>query len=120
MRRLAAVLLLSGCASMPPDELAWQALHAVDTAQTVQIARSTCYWEEAPGTEQLIGHHPSTAGALTWGIGSALAHWGVSAWLTEHGPHWARPLWNAVTIGRTAYYVKNNHDQGIGLTGTDC
>lgn len=123
MKRAALLLAaLTGCAEVPREEYAYQALHAIDAAQTVQIARSrsNCFWESAPGTEQLIGKYPSTSEALWWGIGSAAAHLGVSLWLDRHAPRWVYTGWQAITISRTAYYVGNNARQGIGITGSDC
>lgn len=118
--RLLLCLTLSGCASTPREEIVYQSLHLIDSLQTVQIARSNCHWEDAPGTKQIIGEHPSTAGAIAWGVGAGLAHWGVSHWLEDHGPRWAYWLWEGVTIGRTSYYIKQNNDQGIGLTDSNC
>jgi hypothetical protein len=112
---------LTSCAHLQPAEIAYQSLHVIDTLQTIQIARSTCYWENAPGTQQLIGKHPGTAGAIAWGIATALSHYGITRWMeASDAPGWAKVLWQAVTIGRTSYYVKNNYEQGIGLTGSGC
>ena len=119
---LLAACLTTACTEIPREEYGYQLIHLVDSAQTVQIARSKsdCFWESAPGTEQLIGKHPSTSGALMWGIGAAAAHLGVSMWLEDHAPRWVYTSWQSVTIGRSAYYVGNNFRQGIGVTGSDC
>lgn len=123
MRRaaLGVAMLVAGCAELPRAELAWQAVHAVDVAQTVQIARAPCYRESDPVTSAAIGEHPSTAGALTWGVGVAALHAGVTL-LLERGdaPAWVRAAWQAVTIGNSAYFVKNNAEQGIAPWGAPC
>jgi hypothetical protein len=86
----------------------------------VQIAKSSCDHEDGFVTEQIIGEHPSTGGAIAWGIGAAAAHFGISKYLEHHGPHWIYVGWEAVTIGRSTYYVTDNFHKGIGVTGTDC
>jgi hypothetical protein len=116
-------LLLSGCAEVPREEYAWQALHLVDTAQTVQIARSShnCFHENQNQSGWLIGENPTVAGALTWGLGYALGHAYITKLMVEHDwPQWIQQTWQITTVGAAAYDVKNNFDQGIGVTGSDC
>jgi hypothetical protein len=124
MKAFALVFLLVGCANTPPltrAELTWQALHAADSLQTVQIARSDCFRESNAVTGRLIGDHPSTAGAIGWGVGMAVAHYGVTRWLESiDAPRWMLGTWQAMTIVDTADAVKQNHDQGIGLIDTSC
>lgn len=117
--------LLAGCSTvreMSPQEKLWQALHAVDSAQTLQIARHPdCYREIGWGTQELIGEHPSEVNVVAWAIGSAAAHAWVSSWLEDHhAPKWAQWTWHTLTIARSADYVKNNFEQGLSPTGAHC
>lgn len=117
----ALAFMLAGCSSVPRAELAWQALHAVDVAQTVQIARSDCFWEDDPITSKLIGEHPSTGEAIAWGVAWGGLHLGVTRMLEAwEAPRWAQVGWQALTIGNTLSAVKNNIDQGILPWDSDC
>jgi hypothetical protein len=112
-------LLLSGCAEVPREEYAYQAIHLVDVAQTVQIARSSCFHENH--SAMLIGDHPSVSGALAWGLGFAAGHALITKEMRRHDwPQWLQWTWQSLTVGAAAYDVKNNHDQGIGVAGSDC
>lgn len=118
---LALVVAAAGCAGVPRDEVAWQLLHAVDVAQTAQIAESRCYRESDPLTSQLIGEHPELGGVLVWGVGLAVLHAGVTSLLERvEAPSWARVAWQSVTIANSAYAVKNNGEQGIHPWGSGC
>jgi hypothetical protein len=120
-RHLLLAFGLAGCQSLPPAEYAWQAVHAVDVAQTVQIARSPCFQESDAATAALIGEHPSTAGALAWGFGLAAIHAGVTVGLERiDAPRWVRASWQVLSVANTARFVKQNADQGIGPFGADC
>lgn len=122
---LLGVLLLTGCAALPPDsklpEAAYQALHAVDFAQTVQIARSPdCYHESDPLTKRLIGEYP-TEGQVraAWALTSAL-HLAITGWLDREvdatdSKAWriARGAWHVVTIADAGREVVHNHSLGL-------
>ena len=56
---LAIVLSAVGCKSMPNEEIMWQALHAIDFAQTMSIASDPCYVESGAFTSRVIGEDPS-------------------------------------------------------------
>lgn len=130
---LSAALLggvfLSGCASwqaLPTDvkaeEITWQSLHAVDTAQTVSIARdhSGCYYESV--TDPLIGKHPAPAAVIAWSAGWSIVHYGITAWLNEHEHPTLTRVWQALTIGSTARWVVHNQEIGVRAFGPneDC
>lgn len=105
---------------MPREEYAWQGLHLIDSLQTVQIARNECFHEDGFGTEQLIGERPNMSGAIAWGVGAALAHFGISKYLEHHGARWIYVGWQSVTIARSSYYVRDNFEKGIGVSESDC
>lgn len=116
---IACGALLSGCQSVPPayGEAAWQALHAVDTAQTLHVARSPeCYYERAPLTRALVGAHPSEAEVAAVMLGYALLH----RYLTEHlEGRWLR-VYQATSFISTARNVVRNHNIGLRPLGAGC
>ena len=122
---LAPALLLAGCATWSTEtkysEGAWQALHAADVAQTLQIARNPdCFYEKDPVTSRLIGKHPSQGAVLAWGAGTAAAHAIVTHELEKHdAPRWVRRTWQAVTIGGKAQVVGANWSIGLRFGGVE-
>ena len=113
---LPVAALATGCTALrSPHEQAWLALHAVDTAQTVDIAHDPCYIEAHPVTRALIGERPSDAQVAAWAIGTAALHVGVTQWLLDHyHPKLAR-AWSYVTIGEKAWAIGHNISLGIRL-----
>lgn len=111
---LAALVWLGGCQSMGREELTWQALHAIDVAQTLNAARDPCYQEEAWLTAQLIGAQPSDGEVIAWGLGTAVFHAWISNTLEHRGaPVWVRKLWELGTLGHTSYAIGTNHQEGV-------
>ena len=113
-------LCLTACAGMPRAELAYQAVHAVDTLQTLQIARHPkCYAENDQAW--LIGAHPSEGDVLAWGIGLAALHAAVMKALADReAPRWIQAGWQMVTLGMPAYDVAHNARIGLGPFSADC
>ena len=128
MRGLVAIVgvtFLVGCQSVgnilsDRDELAWQALHVVDVAQTLNAASDPCYVEAFPVTRALIGEQPSQAEVLAWGVGTAALHYWVSTSLKRtEAPGWAQKLWAYTTITFTGYTVATNHGNGVRVSGSN-
>ena len=108
----------TGCQSMDREEIAWQALHAVDVAQTMSAARDPCYREAAWLTRSIIGEQPSEAEVLVWGVGTAIIHrWVGLALERRDAPRWVRVAWDLGTIGYTGYTVVDNHQNGVRIWG---
>jgi hypothetical protein len=107
-----ALAQLGGCASVPPAEIAFQVVHAVDTAQTVQISREPARFQE---TNALMGAHPTTARVLEWGVTVAAVHLLVSDFLRAHDMPKLYAAWQIVTIGIASRDVANNYRFGIRL-----
>ena len=131
MRRLLvtlAALAMTGCAGMPRAEYGWQALHAVDTYQTMSIAENPeCWRENDPLTKRLIGEHPSTAEVAAVMLAYSVGHAYVSKWLEEETDEafatdsssrgaWyiARGAWHVVGIATKLAVVVNNDQIGLG------
>ena len=122
---VAAVTLSAGCSSfeISKPEIAWQALHAIDVAQTINgPAKDPCF-AEGTVTRHLIGEQPSTEGVLAWGIGLSLVHYQVDRWLEKTGRD-KQPFWRivrSIDIGYKGYTVARNHDLGVRPFGAnDC
>jgi hypothetical protein len=108
----------AGCQSMDREEIAWQALHAVDVAQTMSAARDPCYREAAWLTRSIIGEQPSEAEVLAWGVGTAIIHRWVGQVLERRdAPRWVRVAWDLGTIGYTGHTVVDNHRNGVRIWG---
>jgi hypothetical protein len=115
---VAAVILLvfslCGCATIErPDEATWQALHAVDTAQTLRASQSDCFREQE--SAWLIGAHPNEAKVAAWAVGEAGLHAFVTGWLLENDHPTLEKAWQVVTIGQTGYTVAHNISVGVRI-----
>jgi hypothetical protein len=140
---LALVLLaLCGCTAMFPREQgsrtaesAWLALHAVDTAQTIQIARHPeCFHEANPLASAVYGtDHPSASRVAVTNVALALVHSSVSAWLDDRvasarasdsdmvGPWYVgRIAWHTVSLLGTGSAVVGNFSIGLKPTSARC
>ena len=117
---LFSLILLGGCQSLElsGEEVTWQALHAMDIAQTLSAADDPCYEEDAWLTQKLIGKQPSDAQVLAWGIGTAVGHALVSHSLEAmNAPKWVQKAWGYGTLSYTGYTVANNYDNGVRAFG---
>lgn len=138
---------LSGCATVEPGrmfprehgsrvaEKTWLALDAIDTMQTVQIARNpSCFREANPLAASLYGDdHPQAGRVVSTNVVLALVHSKVSRWFDDHvalaasrgddsvGPWYVgRIAWHAVSIVGTGAAVASNFNQHIGATSARC
>jgi len=109
------LVALSGCASSG-SEIAWQTMHLVDVAQTINgPARDACFHERDPLTRGLIGRQPSTEAVIAWGIGAGVAHYALDRWLTNRGhadKKWVQIL-RALDLGAKGFTIGRNHQIGI-------
>lgn len=111
-------VLATGCTALrTPEERAWLALHALDSAQTYRIAQddARCYHESNPITSDLIGEFPSRTSVVAWSIGSAAVHAGVSELLLRNERPGLAKAWQYVTMGFTGNTVLRNYQIGIRL-----
>lgn len=130
---LLSSLMLTACAVGPDRtrgaELTWLALHAVDTAQTVTIAKSPdCLYEKNPLAVAVYGtKHPSVARVLVTNTVMAGVHYTVSGWWDRHVAaadadiendnaalwHMGRFAWYAASFVGSGSAVVNNVRVGI-------
>ncbi len=113
-----ACLLLTGCYTLrapSSTESAWLALHAIDTAQTITIARSpTCLHEKDPLAQLVYGtRHPSVKRVLVTNLIGAAVHWAASGWLERKGPEWLHSSYLTVSVGYSGSAIGNNLVRGI-------
>jgi hypothetical protein len=111
-----ALVVVGGCANKM--ETAWQITHAIDGLQTLQIAKSDCFYEANWFTQQQIGKHPSEEAVVVWWAAHAMGHYMVTRWLEPY-PKWQK-AWQSVTLANSAYYVVNNHRIGLRPLSHEC
>jgi hypothetical protein len=127
-RLLAAASFLSALAACSATEWStetkleegtWQALHVVDTVQTMEIARNpACYTEVELGP--IIGYHPSTSRVAAWSASEIALHAGVTALMEDYDvPRWIRRGWQSAWIGSAANGVSVNFQAGLGVGSVD-
>lgn len=120
---------------MGPAEIGWQSLHAVDTYQTMQIARNPqCFEEADPLTRALIGEHPSEAQVAAVMVAYSIGHFYVSRWLDDRtedafernsgargGWYVARAVWTVGGLLAKGAVVAHNNSIGLGpINREDC
>jgi hypothetical protein len=123
------ILAATGCSVLgyaTPEarnaELGWQALHLVDTAQTVTIARSpACLHEANPLARAVYGTaHPSVRRVVLTNTAGAVLHWTAGSWLdraTERSFASEGPNRGALYVARLAYYGLSFLGSGTAVVG---
>jgi hypothetical protein len=112
-------MLISGCAEfqrlpaeVKAEEVTWQSLHALDTAQSLSVARDPdCYFESF--SDPIIGRHPSEGLVLAWMAVAGTLHFLITDWLIEHNHTSLARTWEAISIGSTAYSITHNQHNGV-------
>lgn len=114
-------------------EGAWLVLDAVDTLQTIQLAKHpACYRETDVAAVWLYGSdHPAPARVALTNLVLAIGHTMVTAWLDDrvdanantdaYGP-WVvtRFVWHAISLGASGGAVINNYSKGLTPTSARC
>lgn len=133
-----AVLVLSGCSLVAPYENSsvrnaehvWLGLQAMDTAQTVTIARSpTCLRESNPVAATIYGSaHPSAQRVLLTNVALGYVHYRVGGWIDQRteaalsdpdndnaaGWYLFRAAWHGLAWIGTGYAVLHNASGRVG------
>ena len=110
-------VLLCGCEGWSRETIAWesayQAIHAIDGLQTLEIARHPNCYEEVAGAHWL-GSHPSEGDVAVWWGTMAALHAGVTQALVSNDASvgWMR-FWQLVTLIQPAYSVGKNWSIGL-------
>ncbi len=133
-----AALTLSGCALVAPyentavrnTEYTWLGIHAIDTAQTITIARSpTCLREANPAAARIYGSdYPDQGRVLATNILLGYAHYRIGGWIDQRteaalldpdnnsasGWYLFRGVWHGLAIIGTGYAVLHNAQANVG------
>lgn len=95
------------------EESIYQALHVVDAAQTVYIAKNPDRFYEKESA-WAIGAHPTEGKVIQYMAIEAGVHVAVTVALVRlDAPRWLTRTWELVTIGDSARCVGNNYRIGI-------
>jgi hypothetical protein len=95
------------------EEALYQALHLIDTSQTIYIAKHPDRFYESESA-WAIGKHPSESRVIGYMALDAVGHAAVTATLVSfNAPRWLTRTWELVTIGDSAHCVGNNFRIGI-------
>lgn len=100
------------------QEVSWQALNLVDTAQTLYIADHPAQWQEVGQAGLFCGNHPSRGGVIATMAAFALLHYAVTVGienLYQQNPDYqvVQRVWQYSNLSYKTYLVANNHRQGI-------
>jgi hypothetical protein len=106
--------LLTGCASLPREQMiyeaSYQALHVIDTAQTLRIRHKVQFHESNP----ILGRYPSDAEVLGVMAAEAIAHAYVTKLLADrNAPMWAQRTWHHLSIAWNGRLVLRNNLRGL-------
>jgi hypothetical protein len=99
------------------QEVVWQSLNLVDTAQTLYIADHPAQWQEM-NEAWIVGSHPSRKGVFVLMAGFAVLHYAVTAGiesLVRDNPDYRviQRVWEYSTLTDKTYNVVHNHSEGI-------
>ncbi len=113
-----SMALLTGCAALrEPNEVAWQAMHAIDTAQTLSLTRDSRYVEVE--SAWLLGERPKEKAVVAWSVASSFAHAGITRLLIDNDHPKAAKIWQYVTLSSVCSTVGRNASIGIQIGGTN-
>lgn len=119
---LALASSMAGCATLDERgalELTWQSLHAIDTAQTIHIARApSCFYEKNWLTSTIVGRHPDEADVAAVMLGYSMLHYFISQKLGELEDPRPLRVFQAVTLLQSGYNVVHNHSIGLRPFGS--
>lgn len=100
------------------QEVTWQALNLVDTAQTLYIADHPAQYQEVGQAALFTGNHPTRGAVIGTMAGFALLHYAVTVGIENlyqqnHDYEVVQRIWQYTNLGYKTYTVVNNHSMGI-------
>lgn len=114
------LIMLTGCETFNRNsEIAWQTMHIIDIAQTVQTAKNPhCRSEGNALTQKIIGKHPSESNVYKWGIGSAIAHYFIFKWIDKKAKKDNLNVGLRVLDNTSKFVtIARNHGNGVRVNG---
>jgi len=113
------VMMSTACSSIDRPsiryaEMAYQAGHVIDVAQTINHGRDNCFEETNGLTRRILGDNPKPGETLAWGLAWGAGHYVVSERLEHYdAPMWLQIGWQAITITEKGLTIGRNHRNGI-------
>jgi len=109
------LVLLAGCADMPPEvkaeEAGFQVIAALDMGQTLRLAAGMPNYHEA---NKLLGMRPHRDAVVAYFVVGAVAHLVATDYLCRYqAPRTVIRLWEGLTTLNEAVAVIGNVDRGI-------
>lgn len=111
---LMASVWIGGCSSLPKEqrlyEAAYQVIHAIDAAQTLNIRKKEGNYETNP----ILGERPKDAEVIAYMAAESALHYAVTYQLAEKGaPMWVQHAWHCISIGWNGKVIISNHKRGL-------
>jgi hypothetical protein len=108
MIALLSASAICGCSTIPGEqmsyEIGYQALHAVDTMQTLDFKKRG--WIE---NNPLLGRHPSDSEIIAYMAAESVSHMLITKTLAErHAPMWLQRMWHYLSISWNGALVIGN------------
>ena len=112
---LVACIGLEGCVPLSREtlveEAAYQAVAAVDAAETVRIARCPARWDE---DNRMLGRHPRSGVVVPYFVAFGAAHLAMTDYLVaRHAPDWTIRAWEFVSISYEGRALAINASIGV-------
>lgn len=98
-----------------PAEISWQAMNAVDIAQTVDASHDPQHFRETGPAGLVLGKHPSDGRLAVWAVGAIAGHALVSNWLLENDHPRLFWAWQFVTFAESTSSVAQNIYVGVRI-----
>jgi hypothetical protein len=100
---------------MSPGERAWQVMHALDVAHTLNgPASDPCFREREPVTRTLIGERPEPEAVILWGVAAGVLHHLAFRWIESRDwPDGVKIALRAVDLGYKGVVLGRNHEAGV-------
>lgn len=114
------VIFFCGCETFSRNnEIAWQTMHLIDAAQTVQISKNPhCRKEGNNLTRAFIGENPSESDVYKWWGISAILHYFIFKWTDKNTTKgdFNIAIRSIDTTSKLAT-IAGNHNNGLRIDG---
>ena len=114
------MITLTSCETFNRNsEIAWQAMHVIDAAHTVQISKNpNCQHEKNFLTQMLIGKNPNEDNVYKWWGLSAIAHYFIFKWIDKKVKNKKLNIGiRSADLANKLDIITKNHKKGIRIDG---